>query len=90
MKLHSLGLKSELAMIDGDVIKRDAHWDLAETPADLDAFTMAGYHHEKTVVLTATQVRPPPHPNTEIDLRVLSARFSPIAIDLSVAILAAA
>ena len=125
MILRSLGLRSDLALIDGEVLDRDSYlvvrsprepgyywgnllvfpqapgpgdlarwehlfaqefandpevahrtfaWDLGDAPWDPGPFLEAGYHHEQTVVLTASEVCLPPHPNTEIEVRTLQTQ----------------
>ncbi len=122
MQLRSLGLSSDLALIDGEILDRGSYlvvrspqeqnyywgnllvfaqppaagdlqrweslfasefedlpgvkhrtftWDVANERGDTADFVSAGYRSEHTVVLTASHLKPPPHPNAEIEIRTL-------------------
>lgn len=48
-------------------------WDVSDRTAEIVEFTEAGYEVDSMVVLTAKRVVLPPHPNSEVEIRVLSA-----------------
>ncbi len=120
MKLRSLGIASDLALIDGGIVDRGDYlfvkspkqpefywgnllvfpsapgpgdferwqelfgtefassplvkhqtfsWDTGDASAEVARFVKAGFEHEKTVVLIAKSVQPPPHLNAELEVR---------------------
>ncbi len=120
MKLRSLGIASDLALIDGDILDRGDYlvvrsprqpefywgnllvfpsppepgdlerwqqlfttefacsplvkhqtfsWDTGDTSVEVARFVKAGFEHDRTVVLLAKSVQPPPHPNAELKVR---------------------
>jgi len=124
MQLQSLGLSSDLSLLDADVIDRGAYlvvrspkepnfywgnlvvfskppqgqvkdaweaifarefadladvkhqtfaWDVGGGDASLQRFLDDGYEEERTVVLTASEVCPPRHPNQDLEIRVLES-----------------
>ena len=124
MRVRSLGLRSDLALISGETIERDGYvvvrspqqpgyywgnliifaeppsrgclfawekifasefsqnpgvlhrtftWDLSEAQGDLGEFLAKGYRHERTEVLVASKVQPPPQPNLDVEIRVIDS-----------------
>ncbi len=48
-------------------------WDVGGGDASLQSFVDDGYHEERTVVLTASEVCPPRHPNPDVEIRALES-----------------